>query len=713
MVENFATIDFETRSLCDLKKSGSWRYSLDPSTEVLCLAYRVPFWDKGRVELWHPAFPHLGIEETASWTELAELFDWVSDGNPVEAHNAWFERGVWRNIMEPRYGWDPIPAGQWRCSAARGASHALPRALDDAGAALGLSVVKDKEGHDLMMKMTRPRKPTKADVQAWQNRHNAGECPECSGRGSWRKIPCGRCRGKGALPVPITEVPVMPVLWHESREMFERLWAYCKQDVRAEVELAVSIPELSDAETELYILDQTVNERGFQLDQDAVKQALRLIEAETADLNGQIAVLTNGAVTKATQRQRMMNWFEGHGLYLENTQAQTIDDTLKDADRFAPPVKTGLTLMRELGRSSTAKYQTMQHWMCPDGRVHGGLLYHGASTGRWSGAGVQPHNFVRGGKIKLSQDDIWTALKTGDRDALREKYKSVMLLLSEGLRGAICATPGHHLYVADYASIEARVLLWVAGDEAGLDLFRKGADIYCEMASSIYDRPITKADAMERQLGKAAVLGCGYQMGAAKFVATAATYGVIIKEEFSTEVVNAYRSKFWRVKQLWWDQEAAALQAMASRRPVRVGRITWELRGRFLYCTLPSGRRLAYPDPEVQLRQTPWGEPKDMLTYMGINTYTRQWGRQTTYGGKLVENIVQAISRDLMADAMLQMEKGGVYRPVLSVHDELIAEAPLGQGDVHEFEQLMATVPAWAKGCPVKAEGWRGERYHK
>jgi DNA polymerase len=309
-------------------------------------------------------------------------------------------------------------------------------------------------------------------------------------------------------------------------------------------------------------------------------------------------------------------------------------------------------------------------------------------------------------------DVLWRDLKTEDRPYIVHTYKGVMEPLSHGLRGAIVAGPGKELFVADFASIEARVLLWLAGDEAALDLFRSGADIYCEMASSIYNRPITKADKDERQLGKAAVLGCGYQMGASKFVDTALMYGVTITEQFSVDVVDAYRTKFYRVKNMWYTQEQAACEAVETGRLIKSHKVKWYVDGDFLFCELPSGRRLAYPFPEVRPRATPWGDMKPSLTYKGMDPYTRQWRRQVTYGGMLVENITQAVARDLMADAILRCE-ASVYTPVLSVHDEVISEAPLGEGSVEQFVQLVRECPTWAAGCPVDAEGWKGPRYHK
>jgi DNA polymerase len=326
---------------------------------------------------------------------------------------------------------------------------------------------------------------------------------------------------------------------------------------------------------------------------------------------------------------------------------------------------------------------------------------------------VQPHNFVRG-TIK-DQVRLWEVLKTRDRALIRKEYGSVMLALANALRGAICSAPGTELYVADYASIEARVLLWLAGDEAGLDLFRSGADIYSDMASRIYGHPVNKKDhAEERQLGKVAILGLGYQMGWKRFKESALDMGgVVIDDEMSKRTVDAYRNKYWRVVELWHDMERGAFEAIATQEPQHTGRVSWRTDDRFLYCTLPSGRELAYPFPKIEVRPTSWGEMKPVVTFEGVDSYTHQWKRLTTYGGMLVENIVQAVSRDIMAEAMLRAEETGKYRPVLSVHDELVAEADLGVGDVKEFEELLADPPTWALDCPIAAEGYSTIRYRK
>lgn len=485
----------------------------------------------------------------------------------------------------------------------------------------------------------------------------------------------------------------------------------------AEEGASEALRDLSPYETEVFLMDQALNEYGFQLDREAVEAAMALIEDRFSELNEELIQITGGRVQKATQRAKMREWLEEQGVFLPDTQGPTIDEALKDQSMPRAALR-GLELMRALGRSSTAKYECMTDWASPrDWKVRGGLLYHGAGTGRWSGAGVQPHNFPRG-DIK-DQDAAWEDIKRWYRDRCLESLEMLwgdsMELLSHALRGAIVASPGKVLYVADYAAIEARVLFWLAMDERALDIFRRGDCIYCDMATDIYKRPINKKDhPNERQMGKQAVLGLGYQMGAPKFVDTVAKYGIALDEGFAKVIVDTYRGKYHRVKQMWWDQEEAAIKAVQHPgQTVPCGRVKWRVVGRFLYCRLPSGRMLAYCEPLVVERETPWGAKKPALTYMGVDAYTRKWRRQDVYGGLLVENITQAVARDLMADAMMRMYEGGVYFPILSVHDEAIAEADEGTGDVHEFEELMATTPDWAEGCPVKAEGWSGKRYKK
>lgn len=340
------------------------------------------------------------------------------------------------------------------------------------------------------------------------------------------------------------------------------------------------------------------------------------------------------------------------------------------------------------------------------------------------------------------------------RDRIAFFHGSPMTVLADCMRGFITAAPGHDLLAADFSAIEARVLAWLAGQEDILDVFRSGQDIYCHEASPIYGRTITKADKNERQVGKVAVLALGYGGGIGAFGTMARGYNLDLEPVFDhlrdgfsgTEIENAelayagYKGRVasplgreaafaadiikqrWRVKNHqiagWWAElEAAAIDAVRQpgkltpdgfvRSPVR-----FKTAGSFLWCRLPSGRVLCYPYPKVEEIETPWGSRKTGLTYMTVDGITGKWGRTKTYGGKLAENVTQAVARDLLAEAMIRLEDAG-YPVVMHVHDEVVSEMPAGVGSVDEMERIMSVSPVWANGLPIAAEGWRGRRYQK
>lgn len=295
-------------------------------------------------------------------------------------------------------------------------------------------------------------------------------------------------------------------------------------------------------------------------------------------------------------------------------------------------------------------------------------------------------------------------------------YGDPMDLISSCLRGMIIAAPGNTLYVADYNAIEARGVCWLAGQESTLKLFREGKDVYRKMAASIYSIRIDDVDGGEkdgpqRQLGKQAVLGCGYQMGAPKFQGTCQKYQMAVDLPLAERAVGAYREANPEVVRMWWDQERAAKQAVQTRKPVKCGKITWGVVRGFLYCRLPSGRCLSYPSPKVEMGKTPWGEEREQLSFMQMDDKNR-WVRVRSYGGHLVENITQATCRDIMAEAMLRLDRKG-YHVLFTVHDEIVCEAPIGFGSLEEFIAILTEVPPWAKGFPIKADGWSEGRYRK
>ncbi len=721
------TGDFETYSEAELKKVGSYEYARHPTTGVFCFAYA--FDQDEEIHLWNAEFedvPGTPPDDPA----LMELHARLRGGELFEAHNAFFERCVWYHIMTTRYCWPHLNYNeQMRCSAAKAASFALPRKLEGAAAALGVRFQKDMAGNKLLMKLTKPRNPLKAEKDAAGVRNKEQFYEKC-----------------GAL-------------WHRDPDDLRRLFEYCKQDVRAERAFSSQLRELPPRELAVWQLDQRMNWRGMYCDREMVEKALVLASEEIKRADEEIRAATGGGVQGHSKRKQLVEWCESQNVYLPNTQADTVEEYC-ERDDIPEHVVDVLRLVRRTNRTSTAKYRAMMERMGDDDRIRDMLRYHGASTGRWAGAGIQPQNFPRG-DFKGAMDDFCDDILAYEREDLELLYGDTMALLSTALRGALCAPEGYDLVCADFSAIEARGTFWMAGDTEALGIFKTGQCIYKDMAGEIFKLPDPQAlakDSDERQAGKAGILGLGYQMGPPKFQGHAATYkvhvpmdeevvrGIIGNEkadhlrkklgaqEFAKavremkhelapntltadDVVRAYRSKYHKVVKLWRDMEAAAIEAV-RRGPggemVKCSHTYWAVRGKFLHCRLPSGRLLSYYAPRLEDAVTPWGSTQPKLRFMGVNSQTKKWERQSTYGGKLVENVVQALSRDLMDEAMRRIDAmGGPYEVLLTVHDEVVAEVPKGKGDLAEFEKVMAEVPAWAAGMPVAAEGWRGRRYRK
>lgn len=697
------TIDFETRSEVNLKKVGTYEYARHPSTDVLCLAWVRG--DEDNVELWHPGFldqtPLVGKTKAERNPGLAShilgmrtpkaLMNHISNGELVEAHNAFFERCIWHFVMVEKYGWPHVNPEQWRCSAAKAAAYALPRKLEDAAVALGVSEQKDMEGHRLMLKMSKPRKPTKGDPDS---------------------------------------------KWHQKRDDLLHLFDYCKQDVRTERALSRQLRELPPQEIELWQLDQEMNLRGMCCDRKMAEAAVNIAAQAREEAGNELALITGGDVLTTTQRPQFVSWLNSEGVEGKSVAADVVDEHLQRHVRekdegvsttIEEHVYRALFLWRRSSKTSIKKYDSMLTRIGVDDRIRDLLMYWGASTGRWSGRGIQPHNFPR--NTPDDMDTIIDDILGGSFEHLKILYgeDAVMDILSSVLRGALISAPGHDLVVADYSAIEARGTFWIAGHRAGLKVFEefdagRGPDIYCWQAEKIHGRPIGKKDP-ERQDGKVVILGCGYQMGGPKLVTYAAGMKIALTEERATELVNAYREENWPVKQFWTDIQRAAHEAVrrgSGGDAVRCGRLRFKKLGRFLHCRLPNGRLLSYLDPKIRMVERTFNEGKEneitklvpQLTFMGMDTYTHKWKRCSTYGGKLTENVVQALCRDIMAEAMLRL-RGTVYVPVLTVHDEILSEVPEGSGDLGEFKAIMAEQPEWADDFPIEAAGWRGKRFRK
>lgn len=664
------TIDFETRSEAPLKKIGAWAYAEDPSTEVICMAVKVDdnppyiFAFDRFAELVYQHLETIGASrEYFSWLEEEEVKHLIRQADIIEAHNAGFERAIYTFQLLAE-DWPDIPPTKWRCSAAKAAAFALPRSLEEAGAALGLPITKDPVGRRIMLKLCKPRKPTL---------HN-------------------------------------PAKWHETPEEYFILFNYCIRDVEAEYCLSNALRDLSPSEQKLWFLDQEINARGVYADVDAARAALMLIDEHQENLEEELRRITDGKVKGGKQVAAMLAWIRKH-MDMPDLRAETVKNMLARDNGLPDDVRRVLTIRRSLSLSSPAKYQAIIDRANSDQRLRGLLIYHGASTGRWTGSGVQPQNLPRG--AFTDTDGCVELIRNLDLEGISLLYGDPMTALSTCIRPMLCAAPGCELMAADFSSIEGRVLAWLAGEKWVLDAYRAGKDMYIVNAArtlGIPEEEVTKE--IRQKYGKPGELSCGYQGGAKAVRAFGAGEG-LTDEEIMEKIVNPWRDARPNIIRFWSDMERCVIRAIKTGEVVYYrDLIKWAVRGRFLYCRLPSGRILSYYRPELKKREMPWGKIKRQISYMGVDVYTKKWCRQFTYGGKLTENLVQGIARDLMAEAMLRLDFAG-FPIVMSVHDEVLCETAEGFWSLSEFENLMVQVPEWAEGLPVAADAWRGQRYKK
>ena len=672
-----ATIDFETRSTVSITDAGTMLYARHPSTSVLWLAYNTTG-NPADTQLWRPSVWHTDapMADHAANPCPTELLQHIVAGGLVEAHNSGFEYCIWNYVCTVLYGWPQIPLEQFRCSAAKARSAGLPGSLGGAGEALNLQIQKDTKGSRLIKLLCVPQKPTKKQPEVWIN---------------------------------------------DEFEMLD-LGDYCATDVNTEMELSAKLPEMIPAEIDTWLMDQRMNMRGLYIDKEAVVNTLKIIDQANDKYLSRIPLITDGEIKTAGQRAKILGWCAAQGFPLPGYTKLDIDRAL-EKKHIPPKVRELLEIRQILGRSSTAKYTAMLERMCDDGAVYDNLIYHKAHTGRWGGSGLQVHNLPRP-TIDAPPEDLVDVLMSGNLEEVEAWYGNPLEVASSAIRSMIIARPGMQFIAADYAAIEARMLFWLAKDEAALDIFRRGECIYCEMASTIFHIPAKeilegyKADDFRftsmRKSGKDAILGLGYQMGGQKFYDQNSPSDPTLTLEFSKEVVGLYRERFPQVPLLWEACNDAAIEALSNGGhavPVRGnGAIKFRYDGYWLKCRLPSGRCIYYPDAELKTKETSWGQLKECVAY---KTYDQgRWKEATTYGGKLVENIDQACSRDIMANGLKEAERGG-YPPLMTVHDEGVTEVPVGHGSLQEYSALLCTLPDWAKGLPLKSSGWCGTRYRK
>lgn len=654
------SIDLETYSSVPLQKSGAYKYIQSPDFEILLFAYSL---DGAPVEIIDLACG----EVPPTWLIAA-----LSDPTYIKhAYNAGFEWACLSKYI------GPLPVEQWRCTMLHGLYCGYTAGLEATGRALGLPEDKQKlaTGRFLIRYFCVPCAPTKTNGGRTRNlpRHD-------------------------------------PARW----ELFRQ---YCMGDVTTEMEILrrlsnFPVPDMVQKQWET---DMAINARGVAVDMELVRGALQIGERTHAKLRAE-AVRLSGLDNPNSVGQ-LARWLETE---LDEALPDLRKDTvgrLLEKDLANDTARRMLEIRQELGKTSTKKYNAIEAAVCADGRCRGLLQYYGANrTGRWAGRLVQVQNLPRTytEPLGLARDIV----KRQESDKLRVLYGSVPDTLSQLIRTSFIAAPGHVLLDADFSSIEARVISWLADEQWRLEVFRTHGKIYEASASQMFGVPIERIkkgspDYALRQRGKVAELALGYQGGAGALIKMGAL-DMGLSEAELPDIVNRWRDANKRIRDLWYSMEAAAVSTIQSGASIGLHNIIlareidYSNGLDFLTIRLPSGRKLYYANPSLGVNQ--WGNPS--ITYMGMDQTTKKWKRIETYGGKMVENVVQAIARDCLAEAIERLEGAG-YTVVFHVHDEVVIECTPDRADLGRVSGIMCQPLTWAPELPLGADGWIGEFYRK
>lgn len=599
------------------------------------------------------------IVDIASGEELPKsvLDALTNEAITKTAFNAAFER-----ICISRFLGIHLSAASWVCTAVQSAMLALPLSLDGVGEVLDITLKKLKEGADLVRFFSMPCKATKAN--GGRTRNLPGDAPE---------------------------------KWARFKE-------YCVRDVEAEREIREKLRNypIPDSEMELYRLDQEINDRGILVDRELVACAVECDLQYKEQTTRRAYELTG--LENPNSVSQVKDWLAGRGVDAESLDKKAVKELMPEADG---EVLEMLKLRLLMAKTSVKKYQAIERSVCSDGRVHGLLQFYGANrTGRWAGRLVQVQNLPQNHIPDLGlARDLIKKRRFEDIDLL---YDSTPGVLSELIRTAFVPRPGCRFIVADFSAIEARVIAWLSGENWRLDVFKTHGRIYEASASAMFGVPIeqiTKGSPL-RQKGKIAELALGYGGSVGALTAMGALDMGLTEEELQP-LVNQWRAANPHITKYWWDCDAAAFTAVQEKTEVTVGRVTFSWRSGILFITLPSGRKLSYIKPRLATNR--FG--RTGLTYEGVGE-SKKWLRIETYGPKLVENIVQATARDLLAEGMLRLRNAG-FDIVMHVHDEAVIEVPHGASSVEEVCRIMAEAPAWADGLPLRADGYECDFYKK
>lgn len=656
-------IDLETYSSVDIKESGVYAYAAAPDFEILLIGYR---YDNGPVQVIDLTDPL--VDANADFPDF-----WEGLYNPSvikTAYNANFERtcmAVWLK--------QPMPPEQWRCTAVLAATLGLPGTLGGAGAALGLpdDKQKDKIGKSLITYFCKPCKPTKTNGMRTRN------LPEHA-----------------------------PEKWRQFME-------YNRQDVVAESTIRdkLVIYPVPQQEQDLWNIDQAMNDNGVLLDMDLADKIIRYDVLYRERLMNEARKLTG--LENPNSLAQLKEWFRcNYRMEVKSITKDTIPQIIEELEGIGfmfdiEPALRMLRIRQELGKTSVKKYEAMRQAVCPDGRLRGILQFYGANrTGRWAGRIVQVHNLPQN---KIPDLELARQLvKEEDFETLEQLFEGVPFVFSQLIRTTFVPSPGCRFVVSDFSAIEARVIAWLADEEWRLEVFRTHGRIYEASASQMFHVPIEtiKKGSKLRQQGKVAELALGYGggFGAIKAMDKAGT----IPDDEIPMIISNWRKASPRICKFWYNAEGAAKTAMEERRTVKLKHgITFSYINQILFIGLPSGRKLAYYDARIEEN----AKGKAAITYAGVNQDTKVWGRNETWGGKLVENIVQAVARDCLAETIKRVTAAG-YRIVMHVHDEIIVDVPKGNEEaLKQITDIMAEPISWAPGLPLRGDGYETDFYKK
>lgn len=689
------SIDFESRSGTDIK-AGLPAYLSDPEFDVLCMALGT---DVDDVDVWVP-----GENEQV----LARLHEHVQSGGRVRAWNAAFEWHVWNLYCVPELGWPELRWEQLVDTMAEAAAMNLPQGLDSCTKALGLpkDQQKDKRGKHLIRTLCMPQDEPEVKP-ASQYKTPAAHKGAITRHRTWQE--------KGGR-------------WINDPALLQELWSYCRQDVISELSAARKLLRLLPIEQQAWVQTQVINRRGVPIAVDEIRSILSVVERERERLNGELRAITGEEVGSANERDALLNWCNARldeWDWLEDLQSETIEDFLLRAEHdpyFKPPadVQRALRIRLSAGLSSVGKFDSMLRVVdYADHRVRNMIVYHGASTGRdASRGGLNLQNLVRPVLKKPEIPVAHQVLGAADHDlALLLWGDHVMHAAAACVRGVIKAPPGMEFIDADFSSVENRVGVWLADQMDKLAMFAAGYDEYKVFSSTaLHNIPYEQVNGDQRQMSKSAVLGCLFGQGWRGLINYAKGYGVLLSEKRAQEIVKLYREQYHKVKALWYRCGDAAIEAVCNPG-------TWVAAGsklklmawrNFLWLQLPSGRRLAWAAPRVEMKPVPWDEEvmRPCVTVVQVDSMTHQWRRDKLIGSSIFQSAVQAIARDLLMHGVRNVEAQG-YEVVLRVHDELLALVRAGFGSVEDFCACMVSAPEWANGLPLAAEGWRGDRLRK